>query len=377
MERKAKGILALGLAAVLLLIPGGVLFDGWLNAPGIHFYERGVAKPAENVKVSVVVPVYNAEKYLEPCLDSLRKQTLKEIEIICVNDGSTDKSGEILAEYAAHDKRIKVITQENQYIGAARNRGIEAATGEYIGFVDNDDLVSPDYFEDLYNAAKKYNTDVAIAGEVYTLSPRRPWWYEDGRPLRERLFNRQDRYDLSVWRKPLGAFLAEKDVVEMIDVAEKSIIKVIWDKIYRRDFLNAHNIRFPTERALGEDSYFFYAVGKKCGRAAVAENAAYYLRRGVVTTSSMHYDKPLIAKVRVYKKTANLFEPGSGAQEADSRWREDLHNHLWHIFELDYNKYLLADKELWRQWWRQSFPELGIDEKLQQKTADALIAEGK
>ena len=377
MERKAKGILALGLAAVLLLIPVGVLFNGWLNAPGIRFYERGIDKPTENVKVSVVVPVYNAEKYLEPCLDSLRKQTLKEIEIICVNDGSTDKSGEILAEYAAHDKRIKVITQENQYIGAARNRGIEAATGEYVGFVDSDDIVSPNYFEDLYNAAKKYNTDVAIAGEVYTLSLHRPWWYEDGRPLRERLFNQQNRYGLSVWRKPLGAFLAEKDVVEMIDVAEKSVIKVIWDKIYRRDFLNAHNIRFPTERALGEDSYFFYAVGKKCSRAAVAENAAYYLRRGVVTTSSMRYDKPLIAKVRVYKKTADLFESGSGAQEADSRWREDLRNHLWHIFVSDYNKYLLADKELWRQWWRQSFPELGIDEKLRQKTADALIAEGK
>ena len=176
------------------------MIESCISTPGIRFYEREVAKPAEKVKVSVVVPVYNAEKYLEQCLDSLRKQTLKEIEIICVNDGSTDKSGEILAE-----------------------------------------------------------------------------------------------------------------------------------------------------------------------------NAAYYLRRGVVTTSSMHYDKPLIAKVRVYKKTADLFEPGSGAQEADSRWREDLHNHLWHIFVLDYNKYLLADKELWRQ----SFPELGIDEKLQQKTADALIAEGK
>ena len=90
-------------------------------------------------------------------------------------------------------------------------------------------------------------------------------------------------------------------------------------------------------------------------------------------TAVLLYDKPLIAKVRVYKKIANLFEPGSGAQEADSRWREDLRNHLWHIFVLDYNKYLLADKELWRQ----SFPELGIDEKLQQKTADALIAEGR
>ena len=86
---------AIGVLAASLLALAGLLFKFWLNAPGIHFYERGVAKPAEKVKVSVVVPVYNAEKYLERCLDSLRKQTLKDIEIICVNDGSTDKSGEI------------------------------------------------------------------------------------------------------------------------------------------------------------------------------------------------------------------------------------------------------------------------------------------
>ena len=86
-------------------------------------------------KVSVIIPVYNVEKYLRECLDSVINQTLKDIEIICVDDGSTDSSGKILDEYAQKDKRIKVIHQENQGLGAAHNVGIDLAKGEYIGFV--------------------------------------------------------------------------------------------------------------------------------------------------------------------------------------------------------------------------------------------------
>ena len=100
-------------------------------------------------KVSIVVPVYNTEKYLEKCLKSLISQTLKDIEIICVNDGSTDKSSEILQKFADSDTRIKIITQSNQKQGVARNRGMEVALGEYIGFVDSDDWVHLDFFEKL------------------------------------------------------------------------------------------------------------------------------------------------------------------------------------------------------------------------------------
>ena len=123
-------------AAAVVVILGGVFAKMWLDTPGIRFYEAKITEPAKEVKVSVVVPVYNAEKFLRRGLDSLRKQTLKDIEIICVNDGSTDGSAAILAEYAAHDKRLKVITQENRYIGAARNRGLDAARGAYVVFMD-------------------------------------------------------------------------------------------------------------------------------------------------------------------------------------------------------------------------------------------------
>ena len=101
-------------------------------------------------KVSIIVPVYNVEKYLERCLDSLINQTLTNIEIVCINDGSTDNSGKILDDYAAKDNRIKVIHQNNAGQAVARNNGLKIANGNYINFVDSDDWVDLDFIEKLY-----------------------------------------------------------------------------------------------------------------------------------------------------------------------------------------------------------------------------------
>ena len=101
----------------------------------------------ENIKVSVILPVYNGETYLSECLDAILGQTLKEIEVICVNDGSTDRSPEILREYAARDSRIRVIDQENTGAGAARNNGMAQARGEYLSFLDADDFFEPQMLE--------------------------------------------------------------------------------------------------------------------------------------------------------------------------------------------------------------------------------------
>ena len=99
------------------------------------------------VKVSVVIPVYNVEDYLRDCLDSIVNQTLKDIEIICINDGSTDNSLEILEHYKSKDERIKVISQENGGISAARNKGIDLASGDYISFIDSDDYIDNNFYE--------------------------------------------------------------------------------------------------------------------------------------------------------------------------------------------------------------------------------------
>ena len=111
-------------------------------------------------KFSVILPVYNVEKYLRECLESLVNQTLKDIEFICVNDGSTDSSLDILNEYAKKDSRFVIINQHNQGQGVARNNALAVAKGEYVAFVDPDDWVETNMFEELYLKFKETNVDV-------------------------------------------------------------------------------------------------------------------------------------------------------------------------------------------------------------------------
>ena len=118
----------------------------------------------EKKMISVIVPVYNVEKYLPACLDSICHQTLKELEIILVDDGSTDNSGRIAEQYALQDKRIRVVHQRNGNPGATRNVGLELATGEYIGFVDSDDWIEPEMFASLYAKAETDNLDIVVTG---------------------------------------------------------------------------------------------------------------------------------------------------------------------------------------------------------------------
>ena len=125
------------------------------------------------IKVSIIVPVYNVEKYLEKCLDSIVKQTYENIEIILVDDGSTDKSGTILDQYAEMDNRISVIHKKNEGVSTARNTGIEAARGEYICFADADDYLMPDYVEYLLTLAVDKNADIAI--KLVCVPPDMKW----------------------------------------------------------------------------------------------------------------------------------------------------------------------------------------------------------
>ena len=114
--------------------------------------------------ISILVPVYNVSKYLRQCLDSLVNQTIKDIEIICVDDGSTDSSHEILEEYAAADSRIVIVTKANGGLPSARNAGLDVAKGKYVGFVDGDDYVDTDMYRKMYNAAVANDADIVVCG---------------------------------------------------------------------------------------------------------------------------------------------------------------------------------------------------------------------
>ncbi len=116
------------------------------------------------MKISIVVPIYNAEKYLDRCIQSILNQSYKDLEIILIDDGSTDSSNKICNNYQKRDNRIKFISQKNEGVSAARNRGISEATGEFIGFVDSDDYIQPNMYETLYGLINKYNCDISICG---------------------------------------------------------------------------------------------------------------------------------------------------------------------------------------------------------------------
>ena len=173
-------------------------------------------------KVSVIIPVYNVGKYLRKCLDSVINQTLKDIEIICVNDGSTDNSGKILDEYAAKDKRIKVIHQENQGLGAARNVGIDLAKGEYIGFVDSDDWISTGFYEKLYETAKRENSDISACNIM-------------------RVKNNQT-YPLLKYTT-INKATTLKNKFKLLHMPAYNYVV---NKIYRTDFLKINNLYFET-----------------------------------------------------------------------------------------------------------------------------------
>ena len=121
-------------------------------------------------KVSIIIPVYNAEKYLGKCLESLLSQTLQEMEIICVDDGSSDSSPEILKRFQERDGRVRILTQENQYAGAARNNGMKEAQGEYLLFLDADDFFENTLLEKVYNQGKKMEADIVLFGAKQYLS---------------------------------------------------------------------------------------------------------------------------------------------------------------------------------------------------------------
>lgn len=228
------------------------------NISNIELYkiiEKNCIKEAfENPKVSIIVPAYNTEKYIAKCLSSLIMQTLKEIEIVIINDGSTDKTLAVIEMFSKSDGRIKLINQENQKQGAARNNGTKAAIGEYIGFVDSDDWVDLDYFEKLYNAAKKYDSDIALATNVRT-------------------GNGKTKKRLNIEKEMFVTTLQER-----IDISNQVKNPCPTNKIYKRQMLIDNSIIWP-EGVYCEDKLFtIQAIYYANGLVAVPDIYYYYFR---------------------------------------------------------------------------------------------------
>ncbi|CDE89608.1 TPA: family 2 glycosyl transferase [Candidatus Gastranaerophilales bacterium HUM_20] len=200
--------------------------------------------------ISVIVPVYNTQKFLEKCLESIINQTFKDIEIICINDGSTDNSMSILNDYSEKDSRIKIINQKNAGLSCARNTGINNAKGEYIGFVDSDDWIDLDFFEKLYNAAKNYDADIASAGIKRVRSYK---W----------------KYHLKIKEEEVTENTDRKFV--LCDVPEKCYV---WNKIYRLEKIKQFSLYFEAGIYF-EDRCFTCEALSKLKRLVVVPDTYY------------------------------------------------------------------------------------------------------
>lgn len=183
----------------------------------------------KNIAVSIIVPVYNAEKYLVKCLDSVVNQTLKNVEIIFVDDGSTDKSSEICKSYAEQDERIIYFKKENEGLAAARQDGMERASGEYVGFVDSDDWLELNMYERMYAVAKEHDADVVFSNCYKDESKKNSYYLEPG------------VYD----RKAIEEKILPRSLAGISSNGTNSVIR--WSnclRLYRMDLIKENNIKF-------------------------------------------------------------------------------------------------------------------------------------
>lgn len=216
---------------------------------------------SENIKVSVVIPAYNVEKYIKQCLDSVINQTLKDIEIICINDGSKDNTLAILQEFAQKDSRIRLIDKVNEGISAARNQGMELARGEYISFIDSDDWIDENYLESLYNTAKKYNSDLACSSIIRVTGNRK----------RKKLIYTKEEFS--------------NDKNKKNELTNAPIYSYVWNKIYNREKLLQSNVKFPVGRVY-EDVIWCLKAIYYMDSVVTVPSAIYYYRKNPTSIMS-------------------------------------------------------------------------------------------
>lgn len=219
----------------------------------------------QNVRISVIVPVYNVEAYLNRCVDSILAQTYQNLEIILVDDGTKDACDQICDAYAEQDPRIRVIHKPNGGLSSARNAGIDIATGEYLAFVDSDDWIEPDTYAHLLSAAQRYDVKLVCAG----------------------------RYDVSsaTGEKKKGLCPPREEVVTGVEMSRRIFLwehmdSAAWDKLYHRSLFR--EIRFPVGKIV-EDVPIMYRIALDSGRVAMCDKPVYnyFHRPGSITTAKI------------------------------------------------------------------------------------------
>lgn len=214
-------------------------------------YKKGQLYKMKNL-ISIIIPVYNGERYLSKCIDSILNQTYSNLEVILVDDGSTDSSPKICDKYSKKDNRIKVIHKKNGGVSSARNMGISKSTGDYIGFVDSDDYIEPNMYENLFNALKDSHTEISMCG-----------------------YNELEN------NKIIKSVIHHKNKISgeelLKDIFEELFRPVVWNKLFKRHlFFDAQGqICFPENVSFGEDALMITSILSPTDTISIVNEALY------------------------------------------------------------------------------------------------------
>ena len=239
----------------------------------------------EGYKVSVIVAAYNIQDYIIKCLDSIAKQTYNNLEVIVVDDGSSDNTGKLADEFAENDNRFIVIHKENGGVSSARNRGIDVASGEFIGFVDGDDTIEVDMYEMLVNNAIKYDADISHCG--YKL-------IENGK---------------EILMHGTGEIVIQDRKKGILDLMDGTLIEPgIWNKIFRKEIVGG--ARLDENLKINEDLYFNILLFDKASNSVFEDKTKYnYIKReDSATTSSLNNIRRITDPLKVCQMIINLYK---------------------------------------------------------------------
>ena len=257
-------------------------------------------------KISVLIPVYNAEGYLPACLESVRKQTFIDFEIICINDGSPDNSASVLQQASAQEPRLKIITQANAGVAATRNCLMQAAQGKYLAFIDADDTVAPTYLEQLYQSAETSGADITkcffqeISEDGKHISPARC----SGRFYKEPSADLTSRFSAGYHDS------------------------VVWGKLWRRNWLSAQNLTFFPGR-IAEDLPFVVLAFMAAGKIAIVPECLYYYRKGTCGAITKNNQKMAVDIVRnLIDMRTQLYQRQFTGPAVSHRWIKSM---VWGI----------------------------------------------
>lgn len=264
------------------------------------------------VKISFIVPVYNQETYIVECIESLLKQTLSEIEILLVDNGSTDNSAQLCQQYTT-DNRVRYFRLDKSGVGLARNFGLKKAKGLYIGFVDSDDYLHPEFARLMYKEAMIYNSVLCSCGII-------------------KFNNYNNREDY---------FHIEANISETEFIKNHELCNPVWNKLFRRDIINKYHLRFAEDISYVEDYAFvilFYLLGKNHGSIAICPQLLYYYRQHNNSTMAKIYeclaDRIVDLERNVIRITTTLD-------------RHQLDNESYKLIKVGVFDYFLIELPLW------------------------------